>query len=85
LHTAALDADLDPALVKPLACRLWPLALSEDPIPVLSVQEEAYSFACNHRRSGKGLHVGVRALLAAAFGAEAALHIEEHVAQDTRK
>lgn len=76
LHTAALEQNLDPAAVKPMPCRLWPLALSEDDAPVLSVQDGAFAFPCNRRRRAKGLDPGVRELLVSAFGEAAAADIE---------
>jgi len=46
LHSAALDLGLDPYAVKPQPCTLWPLALSEDDPPVLSVQSHIRRFPC---------------------------------------
>lgn len=78
LHTAALAQGIESGRVKPMPCRLWPLALSEDEVPVLSVQEGAFAFPCNRWRSSKAkrLHAGVRGLLASAFGEEAAAEME---------
>ncbi|MBI2436107.1 MAG: DUF3109 family protein [Candidatus Hydrogenedentes bacterium] len=51
IHSAALRLGLEPYRTKPFACTLWPLAISEDNPPVLTVQEDAYRFPCNRRRS----------------------------------
>ena len=70
LHAAALDAGLPPARVKPRACALWPLALSEGSPPVLGVQPGAFDFACNRPRTEgeSNLDPGVAAIIRAALG-----------------
>lgn len=72
VHSAALDLGLDPYKMKPAACALWPLALSEDRPPVLTVQDGAYAFPCNRRRSRAAarLDAGVAAIIRAVFGPE---------------
>ena len=89
LHAAALDLGLPPAEVKPMACTLWPLYLVESPPPLLTVQDDALSFPCNSIRvepRGAGtapdgarpiLHVGVREIIEAIFGAPFLLELEE--------
>ena len=71
LHSAALDAGLEPYEYKPHSCALWPLALSEDKPPVLTVQDAEGEFACNRlgrpRRNGR-LDPGIEDLLARNFG-----------------
>ena len=47
IHSAALEIGIDIADVKPVSCILWPLSLSEDDPPVLSVQSGAFDFPCN--------------------------------------
>lgn len=47
IHSAALEMGLEPYTTKPFACTLWPLALTEDDPPILTVQEDAYRFPCN--------------------------------------
>ena len=47
IHSAALKLGLEPYTTKPFVCTLWPLALTEDDPPVLTVQEDAYRFPCN--------------------------------------
>ncbi len=68
LHAAALKRGYDPVRVKPFSCYLWPLALSEDDIPVLAVQDGAFDFPCNRRRRGKGLHAGIEDIIRRCFG-----------------
>jgi hypothetical protein len=53
LHAFALEAGLPPARVKPAACALWPLALSEGDPPTLGVQPGALDFACNALRDNE--------------------------------
>lgn len=70
LHTAALESGADPYRAKPGSCTLWPLALSEDSPPVLTVQDDAFDFPCNRRRRGgrKGLDRGVSIIIVSVFG-----------------
>ncbi len=52
LHSAALEAGLDPLAHKPLSCALWPVAVSEDDPPVLTVADDATELpCCRPRRS----------------------------------
>ena len=71
LHSAALEAGLEPYAHKPRSCALWPLALSEDTPPVLTIQDADGQFACNRlgrpRRDGH-LDPGIEDLLARNFG-----------------
>lgn len=50
LHSAALDCAIEPHIVKPRCCVLWPLALGDGKKPVLSVDEDAFGFPCNTLR-----------------------------------
>jgi hypothetical protein len=69
LHSAALDRGIPYAQVKPAPCCLWPLALSEDRPPMLTVQDDAYDFPCNSRRkAAAGLDTGVQEILREVFG-----------------
>ena len=70
IHSAALDLGLDPYQVKAEACVIWPLALSEDKPPILSVQEDIYHFPCNKRRrpGAKHLDPGVAGAIRHIFG-----------------
>jgi len=69
LHSAALRHGLDPVSVKPRSCFLWPLALTESKPPVLSIQDDAFTFPCNRRRLAKrGLDPGILAILEGLFG-----------------
>jgi hypothetical protein len=80
LHSAALGADLPVRSVKPEACLLWPLSLSEGKEPVLSVEEDVFSFVCNRRRNADdgGLICGeVMRILKTVFGEQAAREAEK--------
>ncbi|MBI3986096.1 MAG: hypothetical protein HY343_04215 [Lentisphaerae bacterium] len=70
LHTAAIDLDISPSLVKPLACRLWPLAVTEKRPFVLGVSPNAGRFHCVARRAGAGAELtdDVLQLVESAFG-----------------
>ena len=70
IHAAVLAAGGDPYALKAQPCVLWPLALSDDQVPVLSVQEDAFSFPCNRHRYPKrhSLHRGIRQCIAGALG-----------------
>lgn len=71
LHSAALEAGLEPYEYKPRSCALWPLAMSEDTPPVLTIQDADGEFACNQlgepRLDGR-LDEGIEDLLARNFG-----------------
>ncbi|MDP7640729.1 MAG: hypothetical protein QGG73_13630 [Candidatus Hydrogenedentes bacterium] len=70
LHSAALDLGVDPYDTKPKACTLWPLYLIEGNSPVLTVQEDTYSFDCNKPAAGRptGLNPGISEILDSVFG-----------------
>lgn len=78
LHAAALKAQAPPETVKPQSCTLWPLALTEDRKPKLSVQAGAYSFPCNRKRYVKSsrLHKGVAEIIRRLWGDEFLRQIE---------
>jgi hypothetical protein len=82
LHSAALDLGLRPLDVKPQSCWLWPLALTESKPLVLGVQEDAFSFPCNRRRSrtSRQLHRGIAEIVEAVFGEEFLVRLNEHLA-----
>ncbi len=50
LHSAALRLGDAPYKVKPEACVLWPLAISEGKPIFISVQDDAFVFPCNTQR-----------------------------------
>jgi hypothetical protein len=69
LHSAGLDLGLEPFKVKPKACALWPLYFVEGKRPLLTVQEGALAFPCNHRRrTSRGLDAGVAHIVRTVFG-----------------
>jgi len=72
LHSAALELGLPPAKVKPKACALWPLFLHETEPPLLTVQNDATTFACNSLRQDRAdsLHPGVADIIRAVFDQE---------------
>lgn len=71
LHAAALKLELDPYAQKPEVCTLWPLALSEGDPPVLSVQDDVYTFPCAWKRGGRPrkLYPDIAANVEAIYGA----------------
>jgi len=69
LHSVALDLRMPPVDLKPKACSLWPLALSEEPDPVLSVDRNWRDFPCNTLSdAGHQLDSGIIDIIAACFG-----------------
>jgi len=69
LHSAALEAGLAPQAVKPNCCFTWPLAISGERPPVISVQVDAFDFPCNrHREPDGGLDEGIAEIIEGAFG-----------------
>jgi len=82
LHSAALDLGIKPFHVKPQSCWLWPLALTESKPVVLGVQQDAFSFPCNRRRSraSRRLHRGIAEIVGAVFGEEFLGRVNERLA-----
>jgi hypothetical protein len=70
LHSAGIDLGLEPFKVKPKACALWPLYFVEGNNPLLTVQDGALAFPCNHKRrtAGRGLDPGVAHIVRTVFG-----------------
>jgi hypothetical protein len=69
LHSVALDLRMPPVDLKPKACSLWPLALSEEPDPVLSVDRNWRDFPCNTPSDGgHQLDSGIINIIASCFG-----------------
>ena len=69
LHSVALDLRISPVDLKPKACSLWPLTLSEEPEPELSVDRNWREFPCNTLSNSDGrLDSGVINILASCFG-----------------
>ena len=70
LHSAALDMGLRPAEVKPRCCSLWPLSYVDSNPPLLSLHEDALSFACNRRLPPENtdLDQGLADLMLPVFG-----------------
>jgi hypothetical protein len=72
LHSAAEKTGIPPHNVKPRSCILWPLTLSSGRPPRLSVDPNAYTFACCTRRKGLGAGVSPAIIqtVRAVFGAD---------------
>ena len=69
LHSAAIDLGLPPADVKPRCCSLWPLALTNDPQPMLSINNLCDAFPCNHRKAvPRGIDAGIQETIRTYFG-----------------
>jgi len=82
LHSASLDLGLDPYAMKPQPCTLWPLALSEDEPPVLSVQSGVKRFPCIWLRSrpAKKLYPDIAETIRVLFGASFLAELEAAIA-----
>lgn len=69
LHSAAIDFGLPPFDVKPKCCSIWPLTLTEDPEPVLSVDAGFASFPCNRKKTmPEGIDSGIKDTIRIYFG-----------------
>lgn len=70
LHSAALERGIEPHIVKPRCCVLWPLALGDGKKPVLSVDEDAFGFPCNTLREkpARELHPSIEKTVRSLFG-----------------
>ncbi|MBS3763953.1 MAG: hypothetical protein KGZ25_11700 [Planctomycetes bacterium] len=71
LHAAALRNGHEPEDYKPRDCVLWPLMLTSNDPPILSVQPEAMHFPCNSERASSGdLDAGIENIIRKVFGSE---------------
>jgi len=69
LHSAALDLQLRPVVIKPSACSLWPLILLDGTTPELSVDKSWKAFPCNRDSDDPDhLDAGVMDIVARYFG-----------------
>lgn len=69
LHSAALDLRIAPVDLKPKACSLWPLILSEETKPELSVDRNWREFPCNTlSENDRRMDTGVMNIVASCFG-----------------
>jgi hypothetical protein len=69
LHSVALDLRISPVDLKPKACSLWPLTLSEETEPELSVDINWHEFPCNTMsNNGHRIDAGVMNIIASCFG-----------------
>ena len=69
IHSAALAQGKNPFHIKPRSCTLWPLAISEDDPPILSVPDGILDFPCNRKKSLRQLSPGIAELIENVFGA----------------
>jgi len=70
LHSAAIELGLRPVDVKPKCCSLWPLVLTGQPHPVLSINRLFESFPCNHKKAiPTGIDTGIQETIRIYFGA----------------
>jgi len=76
LHTVALQLSLPPHEVKPRSCITWPLALSEDRLPMLSVSADAFDFPCNRSKRAQSLDPDIAQIIKAVFGQEFLIQVE---------
>jgi len=56
LHSIALKLDIPVISIKPRCCILWPLYITKDNPPHLTVDKEAFTFPCNTQRNGANLY-----------------------------
>ena len=83
IHRAAMELGLNPYRAKPRSCALWPLALSEDSPPLLTVMEDAWDFPCNSRRAAATeLDPGVADTLEQVFGLAFLRRVQDAVPAD---
>jgi hypothetical protein len=69
LHSSALDLRVSPVDLKPKACSLWPLTLSEETEPELSVDRNWREFPCNTLSDNdRRMDTGVMNIVASCFG-----------------
>jgi len=69
LHTAALDLGMSPFEVKPKCCTIWPLTLTDEPVPTLSVDNHFESFPCNRKKTAaQGIDSGIKETIRVYFG-----------------
>ncbi len=82
LHAAAVELGHDPAAVKPQPCWLWPLALSEDDPPILTVCAGAEQFPCNRllKRPARSLDAGLAEIVDGLWSPELARNIDDALA-----
>lgn len=53
LHAAAMRLDLHPYQMKPKVCSLWPVAWVEGERPLITIQDDAFTFPCNQVKDPK--------------------------------
>jgi hypothetical protein len=86
IHSAADGLGLNWYDLKPLPCILWPLAISEDLSPVISLDDSAGSFHCNTEVSDRSpcLDLSVIKILKNVVGNESAVNIDHAASKGLR-
>jgi hypothetical protein len=65
----AVEVGVSPHVAKPRGCGLWPLCVSDDQPPIVTVQPGADKYPCNRIVPGReNLHPGTEELLEALDG-----------------
>lgn len=79
IHSAAESLGINWHEAKPLSCLLWPLAISDGPLNVISIDESAMCFHCNSRKStgSEGIDLSVLQILRRVVGNYGASQIEK--------
>ncbi|MBU3948150.1 MAG: hypothetical protein KJ826_08015 [Proteobacteria bacterium] len=79
LHKAAVDMKIPLKSAKPLACILWPLAIVESDIVILSIQDDALLFPCNQERISKPIELddSIAQIVKNAFGSSFLYQLEK--------
>lgn len=70
LHSQAIKNDLSFYDIKPEACCLWPLAICSSRPTILSVQDDAFDFECNKKRTSRkrDLDKGIASIIKNIYG-----------------
>tara|TARA_B100000315_G_scaffold243102_1_gene266094 strand:- start:1246 stop:1872 length:627 start_codon:yes stop_codon:yes gene_type:complete len=55
IHSAAKNLKIPPEHIKPAVCLLWPLGISDEGLPYLSIVDDAMQFHCNTRCESSSL------------------------------
>ena len=80
LHSVALDHNLPAERHKPSPCSLWPLALTEDEPPVLTVQDDIQRFPCVWKRNArKTLYPDIADCIRRVFGETFLQEVQAHL------
>lgn len=82
LHTVAEVMSIPVERAKPLVCTLWPLALVDEGVPILTVQHDAFEYGCNTGTTEeRSLHRSIGSIVEMVFGLSVRTVVEEAVRQ----